>query len=119
MVALLWAVFVTGAGAVVGAFGTIKTSLFGIKESSVLTGTLTEDDMPTAEGGVLGGAGRGGDDATDVAGVGVFAVEAVTAVGARGGGVVVVGAVGGATVAGDVGAAPEEGLKGVIVAVLV
>ncbi len=36
------------------ALGAMTTSLFGIKESLVLSGTLTEEDIPTADGGALG-----------------------------------------------------------------
>lgn len=73
-------VAVTGAeAAVAGALGAIITSLFGIKESPALTGILTEDDIPTAEGGVLGAGGVAGVD-----GVAATVEGAVTVGGAEG-----------------------------------
>lgn len=54
--------------------GAITTSLLGIKESLVLTGTLTEEDIPTADGGALG-AGEVGEVGADFeAGAGADAV---------------------------------------------
>ena len=67
-----------GPFAVVGVFvpglGVIKTSLLGIKESSVLTGTFTDEDIPTPEGGELG-VEAGVADGEVAVGAGVGALD--------------------------------------------